>query len=125
MTNYDTLAENKWMDMAIDFDGVINMYSGWNGQHEDWGPRDGALEFIKRLHAAGWRITILTARDGEYLREAKEWMVHYGFVDYIHEVTNIKKPAKIYIDDRGLQFNGNFSDTLQAIEDYVCHWEEK
>lgn len=47
----------------IDFDGVINNYSGWKNS-EMFEPKEGALDFIKEL-SLNYEIWIFTARNKE------------------------------------------------------------
>ena len=35
---------------------------------------------------------------------------------YFKDVTNIKLPAYLFIDDRNIKFNGNYSKTLTEIK---------
>ena len=54
----------------------------------------------------------------------KNWLKKENIYSYFKEITNIKKPASIYIDDRALKFNGNFGKTLEEIENFTVYWKE-
>ncbi|MCR5260978.1 MAG: hypothetical protein K6C94_03995 [Candidatus Gastranaerophilales bacterium] len=56
---------------------------------------------------------------------AYNWLKKEKIDDYFKEVTNIKKPAFIYIDDRALKFNGNFIQTFDDIEQFDVYWKSK
>lgn len=117
------VTDQTWKDIAIDHDGVMNLYDGWHGQHEDWPVRPGARAFLAALKADGWNIIVLTARSGEFLAELEDWYIAHGLREYVSHFTNVKPPCKIYLDDCGLQFTGDFNQALDAIRHYRCHWE--
>ena len=41
----------------------------------------------------------------------------------LEDVTNIKEPAFVYIDDRAIKFDGDFSKTITEIENFKPHWK--
>lgn len=95
------------MKIAIDFDGVICKREGiptiYDWDHVE--PMEGALESINLLLKMKYEVYILTSN----FEPAKviEWLSDYGFPKL--EVTNIKKPAHVYIDDRAMRFT-NWQD---------------
>lgn len=105
--------------ICIDFNGVIDTYTG------AWGVetpvRDGVHKFLKALDNRGYKIVVLTSArlaDVErYIMDNGLWMVS--------EVTNVKVPAIVYLDDRAITFNGNFDDALKAILEFKAHWESE
>jgi len=107
-------AQHRKFDLAIDFDGVIHSYtSGWLGFDILVDPPvPGAIEFLKDA-LKHFRVSIMSTRAAEQkgVVAIKEYLQKYGMtkdeVDKIH-VTSVKIHAKIYIDDRGYQFNGTF-----------------
>ena len=99
--------------LVLDFDGVIHCYSrGWyNGLAYDK-PVEGAIESIKSLIEAGYKIVVLTSQTplGEVRNDSiRKWLKQWG-LDL--EVTNIKPMALCYIDDRNLRFT-NWADICQ------------
>lgn len=95
------------MKIAIDFDGTICDRLGiptiqWGGYER---PKDGSLEAVKYLLSLGHEIWIFTSNP--HLDLVEKWLEAYNFPKL--EVTNIKKPAQVYIDDRGLRFT-NWQD---------------
>lgn len=107
--------------ICIDFDGVIHSYkSGWDGAAEPPDPPvPGAAEAIVELRKK-YKVIIYSARC--HLLGGKEaietWMAKYGIeVDAVQEN---KPPAIIYLDDRGIQFHGNWRRALSDIEHF--HW---
>lgn len=100
--------------LAIDFDGVIHRYSkGWYDDTCYDPPMDGAFEAIMRLRKRGYEVYVLTARNPEQVKEwfKKWWREDNGCVGEIPEITNTKRPAIAYIDDRAVRFT-NWTDML-------------
>ena len=44
--------------------------------------------------------------------------------EYICEITNIKKPCFLYIDDRAICHKGNFESTIEQINNFNTYWEK-
>ena len=96
--------------IALDFDGVLHEYSqGYNnGRLGDnmngWDPMiPGARTAVERMISKGFEVYVLTARDPEQWPAIYEWLAAHRFPPNI-EITNIKKPAFIYVDDRAIRF---------------------
>jgi FMN phosphatase YigB (HAD superfamily) len=86
----------------VDFDGVLNNYTGYD-PHNLFTPRRGVEDFLKEL-SKEYNIIIFSTRNSS---DIVKWLEKYHLSKYIHRVTNIKPPAVVYIDDRGLRFNGD------------------
>ena len=55
--------------ICIDFDGVLNNYKGYDGDNLGT-PKDGAKEFLEKLHLAGGRMRAgLDEEDGKITLE--------------------------------------------------------
>lgn len=88
--------------VAIDFDGVIHGYSkGWQKGVIYDPPMEGTEEALKHL-AARYTLDVFTVRTD--LAAVVEWLQKHHLAQYIHNVTNEKPIAVLYIDDRGLRF---------------------
>jgi|WetSurMetagenome_2_1015567.scaffolds.fasta_scaffold165991_2 hypothetical protein len=104
--------------VAIDFDGVLHRYSkGWNGGKCYDRPTDGALIAVKQLLRDGYDVVVVTARENLY--PVEEWLYKWGFPDL--EVTNTKIPAIAYIDDRAVEFKGDWNCALRKVGDKTIH----
>jgi hypothetical protein len=82
--------------------------------------RPGAREFLEALANDGYKIIILTAAD---IEDVWEFLEINDLKQFVHDVTNKKVPAIIYIDDRAIRFDGDFSKTLSEVREFVPHWE--
>ncbi|MDR0583272.1 MAG: hypothetical protein LBG57_02840 [Treponema sp.] len=116
--------------IAVDFDGVINSYkSGWKGPTETDEPVLSAAEGISGLWNRGYKIIIFSTRANtpegsdtirEYIRRHTENDLLANSI----EITDRKPIADVYIDDRAIQFTGNWDETLEQIETFKP-WIEK
>lgn len=111
--------------IAVDFDGVIHSYTspfpGVNKIPDP--PVDGALDFLRSLIDAHYRVLIFSTRCIEKpgheggIEAMKTWLSENGLEDrYLSllEFTAEKQAAILYIDDRGWRFEGTFP-TLDEI----------
>ena len=99
--------------IMVDFDRVIHKYSkGWHNGHIYDEPVEGAIEALCTLRKF-FDVVIFTAqsqRGKVRNEEIQDWLARHGIKDIV--VTNVKMPAMVYIDDRGLRFT-NWSDMLR------------
>lgn len=96
------------MNLAIDFDGVICKSEGIPTDKFVWDEREPvfqSLEAIKHLIKVGHKVWVFTSNPEP--EEVKKWLAKWNFPEI--EVTNIKKPAHAYIDDRAIRFT-NWQD---------------
>lgn len=120
------MEENKHKKtIAIDFDGVLADYKkGYQGKDVFGDVVEGASSATKVLKENGWRIIIYTTRPAT--DALKNWLnVNEITYDYINENPDQPKEsegckliADIYVDDRGIQFNGNWKCTIQEIPEF-------
>lgn len=110
--------------VAIDIDGVIADYSmGWQGDDFIGDPLPGAREFLQSLREDGYKVILHSCRSTKRLVEyCFKHMLPY---DYINENPELVSPnpgkpaATVYLDDRGLCFEGDFDQALKAIYTFV------
>ncbi|MCL5743250.1 MAG: hypothetical protein M1541_04860 [Acidobacteria bacterium] len=107
--------------VCLDFDGVLNTYSGWKGPDELFDPRPGVRVFLEELNARGFCVVLHSTRDPEKLRA---WLERYQLDHLVEDVRAIKPPAIAYVDDRGICFRGDYADVLLELEDFRAHWEK-
>lgn len=106
------------LTICIDFDGVLNNYKGYQ-ENELYTPRDGAKEFIDTLSET-YYIVIFTARPTDQVRE---WLEKYDFK--YDNVTDIKVPAVVYIDDRAIPFYGDYDNIIKELNVFKPYWEKE
>jgi len=106
--------------ILIDLDGVLNEYTG--NYDENFIPplKTGAKEFLQSLAEENYEIKIFTTRNR--LLTAK-WLMDNGLDYLISDITNVKEPAYLYIDDRCILFNGNFNETIKQVDNFKAHWK--
>ena len=100
--------------ILIDLDGVLNTYTGKYDENYIEPIADGAFEFIQNL-SRNYKIIIFTSRN---LLMASKWIIENGLEKYIENVTNTKEPAYLIIDDRCINFNGDYKDLQEKIENF-------
>ena len=104
----------KKRTIAIDFDGVIHRYSeGFKGKDNAYDPpNENITEALDYFKTSGYRLVVFSTRPKEVIAD---WLKNYDLADYFEDITDIKIPAKIYIDDRGYKFE-NWKKTLEELE---------
>lgn len=103
--------------IMIDLDGVLDNYT----RYTDEIPciRNGAKKFIKEL-SNNYELVLFTTRSP---KQAVNWLQENKIDKYFKDVTNVKFPAYIYIDDRAIKFEGNYDKTIKEIESFRVHWK--
>lgn len=106
--------------ILIDLDGVLNTYKGNFDENVISPMREGAYEFLEEL-SKNYKINIFTARNAD---TARQWLISNNLIDFVEEVTNIKSSfASIILDDRAINFNGDFKKSLEIIENFKPFWK--
>lgn len=100
--------------ILIDLDGVLNTYIGEFDKNIIPTVKDGAKEFLKDL-SKNFEIKIFTTRNK--LLVAK-WLINNNLDKFVVDITNTKDLAWLYIDDRCINFNGNFVGLQKEIENF-------
>lgn len=100
--------------ILIDLDGVLNTYDGVYDENYIPPIKNGAYEFIKHI-SNDYKIKIFTCR--KFLLTSK-WIIENGLELYIDDVINKKEPAYILIDDRCINFKGNYQELIKDINNF-------
>ena len=100
--------------ILIDLDGVLNTYEG--NYDEGCIPliKDGAYELLKEL-SSYYRIVIFTSRN---LLLASKCVIENNLEEFVENVTNVKEPAYLLIDDRCIKFDGNYQNLINEIKNF-------
>lgn len=105
--------------ILIDLDGVLNTYNGNFNENYIPARKVGAKEFLENLSEES-EIKIFTTRNRLL---AVKWLVENKLDGYIKDVTNVKEPAYLYIDDRCICFNGDFKKITEEIKKFRVYWK--
>ena len=107
--------------LMIDLDGVLNTYRGDYKENEISPVREGAKEFLEEL-SKDFIIEIFTVRDRKL---TISWLEENNLIEYIKEVTNVKKShAFAFIDDRAICFEGEFKTILSKLKTFKPFWQK-
>jgi hypothetical protein len=102
--------------IAVDFDGVVHSYdSGWTGPEPIDPPVPGARAAIAAIRGMGWTVAVFTCRalTADGMAGTKAWLAKHEIE--VDEVTGVKPHAALYIDDRGLRFDGNWHGIVEDL----------
>lgn len=100
----------KWL--GIDFDGTI-AYSEYP-TFEIKDPLPGTIEALHKLHADGWKLTIYTARPWVDYQKIEDWCNQHNLP--IRRIICGKPLFKYMIDDRNIEFRGDWNEVLEKIK---------
>lgn len=106
--------------VCLDFDGVMNTYTGWQGPDVLFEPRPGLREFLESLRQSGFEVVVLSTRNPARI---SNWLIDNNLNDLVKGVTDLKPPAVVYLDDRAVCFKGDFDAALGAVKDFRAYWE--
>ena len=106
--------------ILIDLDGVLNEY-GKEKFDENYIPeiKKGAREFVKKL-GEQFDLYLFTSRN---MLIASKWLIDNNLDKFFKDVTNVKIPAFLHIDDRTICFKGNYNDTFEKIQKFSVYWK--
>ena len=109
--------------ILIDFDHTIFRYSqGWKGETViDGLPVDGTKDALKELRKTYTVIVFSTrAKTEAGISAIREWLEKWEIE--VDAVTHEKIPASVIIDDRAIQFRGDWRQTLRDTKNFSV-WE--
>ncbi len=107
--------------ILIDLDGVLNEYEK-EKYDENYIPeiKNGAMEFLQELSQRA-ELYLFTSRN---LLLSAKWLIDNKIDKYFKDVTNIKLPSDLYVDDRAICFRGDYEDTLDKINNFTVYWKQ-
>ncbi|HLC54296.1 MAG TPA: hypothetical protein VJK07_01570 [Candidatus Nanoarchaeia archaeon] len=107
--------------ICIDFDGVLAEYDGYKGEDTLGKPLKGAREFLKKLNGVNLRWVVFTTRPRDKIIN---WFKEHN-LPMPEEVTNLKFPSPVYIDDRAIKFDGNFDKLIKDMKNFSVYWNNE
>ena len=111
--------------VCFDFDGVIHSYvSGFLGDEViPDAPVPGIREVIDQLHDAGYTVVVLSSRSASREGRQAMWDWFRKWNLDIDEIYATKPPARCYIDDRAVRFDGDTSKLFETIDNFEPWWK--
>ena len=109
----------KRKTIMIDLDGVLNMYDGKYVKNKLPEMRLGAREFVQKIYK-DYDLVLFTTRNN---LEATKWLIDNKMDKYFKDVSSVKIPAYIYLDDRAIGFDGNYEKAIAEIEKFQVYWK--
>ena len=104
--------------LLIDLDGVLNNYEKYTDEIPKI--KEGAKEFIKKLYDTNeYELVLFTTRNALM---ASKWLIKNDLDGYFKNVTNVKIPAYLHVDDRVICFNNDFDKTYKDIINFKTYW---
>lgn len=104
--------------IAVDFDGVIADYNGWQGEDVLGAPRRDVIEALHKLRALGWKIIIHTTRANHAIASFLDRAaIPFDEINSNLDYRNFgpKPVATVYWDDRSLRYSGDAEQDLFQI----------
>ncbi|MCP5009404.1 MAG: hypothetical protein GY942_05440 [Aestuariibacter sp.] len=109
--------------ICLDFDGVIHWnISKWCGRAKILdGVIPGTKDAIRELRRGG-RVVVFSGRciSDDGINAIQTWLGNHDIE--VDAVCRHKPMADVYIDDRAIQFNGNWTETIDAVKGFD-HWQ--
>ncbi len=114
--------------VCFDFDGVIHSYvSGFQGDDViSDAPVPGMRELIDRLWDAGYTPVVLSTRSAtaEGRKAMREWFDKWDINIPDSCIYSAKPPARCYVDDRAVCFDGDASKLFDIIDNFEPWWRK-
>ena len=114
------MADEFKKTILFDLDGVLNTYEGEYDKNYIPPIKDGAYKLIKEL-SEDYKIVIFTTRNSLI---ASKWIIENKLDEYVENVTNVKEPAYLIIDDRCINFTGDYNELLNKINTFIPWYKD-
>jgi hypothetical protein len=112
---------DRQLTIAVDFDGVIANYDGWDGTGSIGSPRLDVIAALRSLRIEGWRIIVFSCRSSADVAPYLEKnAVPFDEINQNSSFpTQGAKPfANVYWDDRACRYSGDASLDLELIRNF-------
>ena len=106
--------------ILIDLDGVLSDYIAFD-ENNIPPLKNNAKEFLQKLYDSDkYELVLFTTRN---LLLAAKWLIDNNIDKFFKDITNVKQPAYVYVDDRAIQFNGDFEKLQKDINNFNVYWK--
>lgn len=107
--------------IAVDVDGVVT--TGGMPDPGQFAPvQTGTRAFLGALRDRGFRIVVFSARSP--VERVRQFFRQEGLDRYVDGYTRTKpREARIFLDDRAIQYRGDHGRALAEIDSFVPHWD--
>jgi len=110
-TEYDR-AERELRWLGIDLDRTLANNTPYP-EFDLLDPIDGAKEALQKLNADGWKIIVYTARPWHDYEKIENWLIKYNIP--FRRIVCGKLFVRYMVDDRNIEFNGDWNKVLKKI----------
>lgn len=100
--------------ILIDLDGVLNQYEGNFDENRIPPIKKGAVDFLKKA-ANDYELKLFTTRNRLL---ASKWLIENNLDEYFSDITNVKIPVWLIVDDRCVKFQGDYDNLYNEIKDF-------
>ncbi len=107
--------------LAVDFDGVLAEYDGWQGRNVLGQPRRDVVNALRALAAEGWKIVVHTTRHpADIVEHLQAFSIPFDEINRnpAYANTGSKPAATVYWDDRALRYSGDAAQDLDLIRSF-------
>lgn len=106
--------------ILVDWDGTIGKYDGKYVKDVVGAPMEGARRAIYQLvEREGFLVKVFTTREASLIRPV---LAEFGFPKL--DITNLKEPAFLHLDDRAICFEGKWDGLLvERIKAFQPWWK--
>lgn len=119
---------SREMVIAVDFDGTLFDF----GEDGNLHPISGAKEALKDLRLQGHRIVVYTCRTGIAQRKGNllqevnfiKNILNANEIEYDEIFMGEKMVADVYVDDRGVTFEGDWNETFRRVTRHLERMED-
>jgi len=102
--------------ILIDLDGVLNKYNGNYDKNFIPETNKDAKSFLEKIYSLDkYNLVLFTTRN---LLLSAKWLIKNDIDKYFSDITNIKIPSILQIDDRTICFKGDFNKLFDEISNF-------
>ena len=112
--------------VVLDFDGVIHSYtSGWKGIDVIPDPPVPGIRAAIDSLREKYSVVVVSARcrDPKGKEAVRRWLSLWEIT--VEDIASQKPPARVYVDDRAICFDGDARALIEKIETFKPWWKNK